>query len=130
MFSLDHRTVERELNRFHSGVDNFFSILKLILNRTDEIRKARTAIGMGMNESELIDFLGLKNRPPFIQKKIAGRLKVEVNTFTPEKLEQIYDMLIQLQNEFRSNAPIHRQNLIFQRHMSDVFFAAPRAGRG
>lgn len=123
LFALDQRGVERELIRFNPASDNFFSVLKIMLNRTDEIRKARTGIGMGMQDGELIDFLGLKSRPPFIQKKILSRLKMEVNTFKPQRLEMIYEMLIEIQNEFRSNVPPARQNLIFQRHTSDIFFA-------
>lgn len=130
LFALDHRSVERELIHFNPAADNFFSILKIILNRTDEIRKARIGIGMGMQDAELIDFLGLKGRPPFIQKKILSRLKMEVNTFPPLRLEGVYEMLIQIQNEFRSNVPAARHSLIFQRHISDVFFAtASSAGR-
>ncbi len=125
LFALDHRSVERELIHFNPANDNFFSILKIMLNRTDEIRKARIGIGMSMQDSELIEFLGLKGRPPFIQKKILSRLKMEVNTFTPERLEAVYEMLIEIQNEFRSNVPVARHGLIFQRHISDVFFSAP-----
>lgn len=123
LFALDQRGVERELIRFNPASDNFFSVLKIMLNRTDEIRKARTGIGMGMQDNELIDFLGLKSRPPFIQKKILSRLKMEVNTFKPRRLEMIYEMLINIQNEFRSNVPPTRQNLIFQRYTSDIFFS-------
>ncbi|MCR9142472.1 MAG: hypothetical protein NXI24_09490 [bacterium] len=129
LFALDHRSVERELIHFNPANDNFFSILKIMLNRTDEIRKARIGIGMGMQDAELIDFLGLKGRPPFIQKKILSRLKLEVNTFTPPRLEAVYEMLIDIQNEFRSNVPTARHSLIFQRHISDVFFSAPARGR-
>ncbi|MEQ9365855.1 MAG: hypothetical protein RIF32_16550 [Leptospirales bacterium] len=129
LFALDHRSVEREFIHFNPANDNFFSILKIMLNRTDEIRKARIGIGMGMQDGELIDFLGLKGRPPFIQKKILSRLKMEVNTFSPSRLEAVYEMLIEIQNEFRSNVPTSRHSLIFQRHISDVFFSAAANAR-
>lgn len=122
LFSLDHRTVQRELIRFNPSEDSFFGILKLILNRANEIRLAKSGIGMGMNDDELLSFLALKNRPPFIQKKILSRLKAEINRFTTPRLRIIYDFIIECQRDFRSNIPVPRQNLIFQQRILSVFF--------
>lgn len=123
LFQLDHEGVRRELLKFNPAVDSYFGLLKLILNRTDEIRRAAIAARMGMADSELIDFLDLKNRPPFIQKKIAARLKSEINRFNAEDLDRIYDFLIEIQKDFRSGAPLHRQGLVFQERILETFFA-------
>ncbi|MCB1320138.1 MAG: hypothetical protein KDK34_07790 [Leptospiraceae bacterium] len=122
LFALDHRTVQRELIRFNPSEDSFFGILKLILNRANEIRLAKSGIGMGMNDDELLSFLALKNRPPFIQKKILSRLKAEINRFTTPRLRIIFDFIIECQRDFRSNIPVPRQNLIFQQRILSVFF--------
>ncbi len=122
LFALDQPTVQRELVRWNPNHDSFFSVLKLMLMRADEIRKARIGIGMSMNDAELIDFLGLKSRHPYVQKKVLSRVKMEVNTFTPQRLTDIYEFLIQIQHDFRSNVSVHRHNLIFQERISRVFF--------
>jgi DNA polymerase III delta subunit len=124
LFALDMHSIQRELVRYNPASDSLFGALKLILNRADEIRRAAAGVAMGMNDQELIDYLDLKNRPPFIQKKIVSRLKLEINRYTPERLARIYDFLIELQREFRSNAAPHRQVMLFEERILDVFFQA------
>ena len=122
LFIGDFRSFEREFIKFNPAVDNLFVVLKLILNRVDEIRRAAAARSQNMSESEMLDLLGLKNRPPFIQKKIIRRLQNEVRSFNSGRLVKIYDFLIDIQKDFRSNTPGNKQPLLFQERVLEVFF--------
>ncbi len=123
LFHLDQRAVEREFTRFFEGSDNLLGLLKLILNRTDEIRRARIGKSLGMNDSDLVQLLGLKSRPPFIQQKILKRLQSESSLFDATLLSRIYNMLIQLQIDFRGVVPKPRQITILQERLQEVFFS-------
>ena len=121
LFAEDRMDSERELSHFNEASDNIFGILKLLLNRTDEIRKFRIGKKMNMNQSEMLELLGLKNRPPFIQKKILERLSGESRRFNSERLKRIYDLLISIQIEFKSVIPGKKQMSILQFHLLEIF---------
>ncbi|MDH5654419.1 MAG: hypothetical protein OEZ34_00805 [Spirochaetia bacterium] len=121
LFSEDRMDSERELTNFNESSDNLFGILKLILNRTDEIRKFRTGKKLNMNNIEMIDLLGLKNRPAFVQKKILERLTGESRRFNTKRLDRIYDFLISIQMEFKSAIPARQQMKIFQVYLLEIF---------
>jgi len=121
LFAEDRMDCERELTNYNESSDNIFGILKLMLNRTDEIRKYRVGKELSMNSSELIELLGLKNRPPFVQKKILERLTGESRRFNTERLNKIYDFLIFIQIEFKSTIPAKEQMKIFQMHIQELF---------
>lgn len=122
LFSGDRKQLLSQYKRFHPGIDNFFVLLKLLLGRMDEIRKARIAYGQNMNDAEMLSFLGLKSRPPFIQKKILRRLRFESPRFTESLQLQFYDFLIAMQKNFRSQVPLAKQSLIFQEAALRFFF--------
>ncbi len=123
IFAQDHTMVEKELLRFNPQEDNFLVILKLILNRANEIRQFLTGRKLGMSESEILEFLDIKNRPPFIQKKILSRLADESRHFNNKRLSILYAFLVKTGNEFRSGVPAHKQNLFFQEKIMEVFFS-------
>lgn len=122
LFAGDFSTASRELSRFHPHADNFFGILKVLLSRANEVRKAGVCLRLAMKDNELIDRLELKSRPPFIQKKILTRLKYEVTRFSPERLSAVYDLLLAFLNDFRSHTPPARQRLVFEERMLAAFF--------
>lgn len=122
LFRADFRSFEKEMTRFNPAFDNLFLILKLILNRINEIRKASLGRRLGMNDSELITFLGLKGRHAFVQKKILQRLSHEQNRFTDKHMSAVYEMLPSLHREFRSSTDAAHQPLLFEKHVLDVFF--------
>ncbi len=127
LFSADISRVYHELERFNPPEDNFFVLFKLILNRTNEIRRATIGYSLGMSDEELLVFLNLKRRPPFIQKKILARLRGEIERFGRQEQESLYDFLIQLQQDFRRSTPVGQQPLLFQERISEIFFQrAPR----
>jgi DNA polymerase III delta subunit len=122
LFEGNRANVERELVRYNPNEDNLFALMKLILNRADEIRRYSIGRGQSMNPDELIELLGLKGRPPFVQKKILERLSHEFRRFGQQRIERIYGALIELQREFRSQVPQREQMPIFQMKLFDLFF--------
>lgn len=122
LFDLNHNAFRRELRRYNPAVDSLFPVLKLILNRTNEIRKLIIGRKHGMGEKELVALLDLKSRSPGMQKRIISRRGIEAGHFTLDRISQIYDLLIELQQEFRSRVPAGKQMLIFQERILPVFF--------
>ena len=125
LFRQDHASVRRELIRFHPPADSLLVVLKLLLNRANEIRKATVGRGMGMSDADLVGLLGLKSRHPFVQKKILQRLHDEILRFPPEHLTNVYDFLVTLEKEFRRNVPPEMQMTVFQQGILPVFFKIP-----
>lgn len=125
IFALNHQVVQRELMRFNADTDNFFAIFKLMLYRVNEIRKAQIGFKLGMQNKELIDFLGLGNRPPFVQKKILSRLSTEVPRFHLNMLDKIYELLIEIQKDFRSRVGPGHHQVVFQQRILETFFVQP-----
>ena len=118
----DFQATERELVRFNGVTDNLFAVLKLMLNRADEIRRATIGKNMGMSENELVELLELQTRPPFVRKKILQRLSFEAPRFDSGRLERVYELLLSMQKDFRGVVPHARQPLYFQERIREVFF--------
>ncbi len=122
LFELNHKAFRSEMVRWNPLSDNIFGILKLLLMRTDEIRRAKTGFAHGMNDDEILELLSLKGRHPFIQKQILNRLHHEVRNFSHARLIRIYDLLIRLQISFRSNVPASEQLHFFETGILETFF--------
>ena len=122
LFRQDHEVVRRELARFRKSSDNLPGILKLILNRTNEIRKATLARSMGMSDREIMVLLNYGSRHPFFQKKTLQRLTAEMGRFSEKRLGKIYEFLVGFHKDIRHQIPWDRQLLIFQQRILEVFF--------
>ena len=122
LFDRNHAAVRRELLRWNPSTDNMFSILKLMLTRTDEIRKARVGYSHGLNDDEVLKLLNLEKRPPFVKKKISRRLHGEIAAYDDGVIQSIYEMLMDMQAEFRSGAPPAKQLLVFEEKVFRVIF--------
>ena len=127
LYARDFAVVERELTRFDPHSDSFFAVLKVMLGRADELRRALAGRHMGMNDEQLAELVGIKNRPPFIQKRILSRLAHEQSLYAGGRLLAIYDLLIELQHDFRSRVPLHQQSLVFIERVREVFMEDPAA---
>lgn len=129
LFARDFAIVERELIRFNPATDSFFAVLKVMLGRTDELRRAIVGRYMGMNDTQVAELVGIKNRPPFIQKRILSRISQEAAAFGGRRLLQIYDLLVELQHDFRSRVPLHQQSLVFSERVGRLFLDDPEEER-
>lgn len=123
MFSANRHIVERELIHFNANIDHFMAIFKLMLMRTNEIRKTRIAKAAQVRDDELMQLLGHKSKHPFVQKKIIGRLQTECRRFDYEFLGKVYDLLIQLEIGFRSNVNHKQKMILFKQRIYQLFFS-------
>ena len=114
LFHGDQKQTLSQYKRFRPGTDNFFVLLKILLRRMDEIRLARAAYGQNMSEKELLAFLGLGSRPPFIQKKILTRLRNEIPRFIEAEQLKFYDFLIDMQKTFALKFPLQDRCYFFK----------------
>ncbi len=121
LFASKLKEILRQYKLFVPSTDNFFALMKLILLRINEIRMAHISYAQSMSEQERIQFLTLQAKPPFIQKKILDRLRKEVPRFDSDRQIQVYDFLLEMQKQFRSHVPIHKQMLIFQQKSLQLF---------
>ncbi len=126
IFERQHSGVRKELNRFNPQVDSLFPVLKIMLNRTNEIRKAAVGIAHGMGDAELVNLLDMKGKHPFIQKKNLRALRGDIQRYRQEELNGIYRMLIDLQNDFRTRTGAEKQLIIFEERLLRHFFAISR----
>ncbi len=123
LFELNHPAFRKEVRKFNPAVDSLFPVLKLVLNRTNEIRKTLVGLAHGMDERELVKLLDLQSRPPGLQTRIVKTRKMEARHFTSERISAIYGLLIELQHEFRSITPPHKQMPVFQERILPIFFS-------
>ena len=120
-FAGNPQDILSEYKRFHSSKDNYFVILKLILQRLREIRLASLAYSQKMTEKEMISLIGLQSKHPFIQKKILERLRKEVPYYTTQKRLEIHDFIINMQKDLQRQIPPSKQALIFQKESLSFF---------
>ena len=121
-FMGDVYTFSREIMKYNPPDDTLLALLRLLLNRTDELRKYRISQSLNLSTDETINLVGLKNRHPFIQKKTLKRLSEEANRFHSDRLRRIYEMLVETSSSFRLTVPMHEQSMFFQTKMIEIFF--------
>lgn len=122
VFAGDIATFQSEVSSYNASEDSFLAVLRSMLTRLDQIRKAGVGASLGMNFEELASLLGIQNRHQFFQKKTIQRLTTERQRFSPEKLTKAYDVITEMSFQFRSTVPAHRQTVFFQERILEVFF--------
>lgn len=122
IFSGDIATFQSELKSYNPPEDSFLAILRSMLTRLDQIRKASVGASLGMQFQELSTLLGIQNRHQFYQKKTIQRLTAERQRFHKDKLTAAYDVIVDMSFQFRSNVPASRQSIYFQEKILSVFF--------
>lgn len=122
-FKKDLQTFLIEIEKYNPPEDNYYSLLKNLLNKTDELRKYLIAKKMNMNTQEIIKLINADKKPVFIQKKIISELEYAQNLFSLEKLKKIYDFLIEISFGFRQNIDEANKKTIFVKKAIEVFFS-------
>ncbi|MCE9598906.1 MAG: hypothetical protein K8S54_13150 [Spirochaetia bacterium] len=115
-------------NRFFSEIakrdpmEDFARPLKAILNRTDELRRARVALDQGLSDRDVMVLTGHATKHPFVQKKILQRLRFECENFPHDRLLSIYQTLDALFIAFRSGTNRDEQQILFLERLTVNFF--------
>lgn len=127
LFSGDVIAYRAEIQSYNVSTDSFLSLLSQILRRANEIRHYRLGASMSMRPAEMAQFLGIQGRHEFVQKKIMQQRDQEKNRFSNERLEKIYDFLVDAGESFRSNVRLEHQKSYFDFKAMEIFF--PGDGR-
>ncbi|MBL8018619.1 MAG: hypothetical protein JNM27_03055 [Leptospirales bacterium] len=118
----------RDPNRFFAEIakrdpmEDFARPLKAILNRTDELRRARVALDQGLSDRDVMVLTGHATKHPFVQKKIIQRLRYECENFPHDRLLAIYRSLDGLFLAFRSGTNRDEQQILFLERLTVNFF--------
>ncbi|MEQ8352938.1 MAG: hypothetical protein RH862_15730 [Leptospiraceae bacterium] len=122
LFAGDVTAYRAELQSYNASTDSFLSLLSQILRRVNELRHYRLGASMSMKPAEMASFLGIQGRHEFVQKKILQQRDVEKNRFSPERLERIYDFLVDAGEAFRSNVRPEHHKSYFDFQAMELFF--------
>lgn len=124
LFAGDVTGYRGEIQSYNASTDSFLTLLSQILKRANEIRHYRLGASMGMRPVEMAQFLGIQGRHEFVQKKIMQQRDAEKNRFSNERLERIYDFLVEAGEAFRSNVRVEHQRSYFDFKAMEIFFPA------
>ncbi len=122
-FKKDIQTFLVEIEKFNPPEDNHFSLLKNLLNKTDELRKYIIGKKMNMNSEELLQITQIHKKPFIIQKKILKDLEYYSNLFSLEKINKIYNLILEFSFAFRQIIEDHNKKTIFTKKAIEVFFS-------
>ncbi|HBS05190.1 MAG TPA: hypothetical protein DEA96_09510 [Leptospiraceae bacterium] len=122
LFSGDVSAYRAELQSYNASTDSFLSLLSQILRRVNELRHYRLGASMSMKPSEMAGFLGIQGRHEFVQKKILQQRDMEKNRFSTERLERIYDFLVEAGEAFRTNVRPEHHKSYFDFQAMEIFF--------
>lgn len=118
----DVHTFAREIVKYSPPEDSLLALLRQLLNRADELRRYQICRAQNLGSDETIQSIGLGKRHPFIQKKALRRLQDEAQRFNADRMEHLYDMLVETSVSFRLNVPAHQQSGFFQERALQTFF--------
>ncbi|MCS7204442.1 MAG: hypothetical protein NZ853_01965 [Leptospiraceae bacterium] len=122
-FDRDLITFLVEIEKYNPPEDNYYNLLKNLLNKTDEIRKYLIGKRLNFDHKEMIKILKAEKKHPFIQKKLLAQLEEYSKFYTIEKLEKIYHFLVDIAFSFRQNIDDHQKKVLFVKRSIEVFFS-------
>jgi hypothetical protein len=111
-----------EIEKYNPPEDNYYNLLKNLLNKIDKLRKYIIAKHLNFDEKEILRYIQCEKKSPFIQKKILQQLEKNYRFYSLEKLERIYSMLVEISFGFRQNIEENYKKTIFEKKIIEVFF--------
>jgi DNA polymerase-3 subunit delta len=103
---------------------HLLSFLSAFLNRADEVRKAGIVLRANNTEDgekELFKILKMDSYSEGRKKFIKSRLRKEIHLFTPQVLDYVYEMAIDLNIKAKSSPIKDDKNLYFLQKMERLF---------
>ncbi|GIX40602.1 MAG: hypothetical protein KatS3mg129_0335 [Leptospiraceae bacterium] len=123
IFNKDLQTFLIEIEKYNPPEDNYYTLLKNLLNKTDELRKYIIAKRLNFSQKEILQYIQADKKPPFIQKKIMQQLERIYRYYTLDKLQNIYRLLVEISFGFRQNIDEQYKKTIFTKRIIEVFFS-------
>ncbi|MCE9499589.1 MAG: DNA polymerase III subunit delta [Leptospira sp.] len=113
----------KEFSKFRPESDSLLSLLTILLNRLDEIRKAKIIFKrLGDNDdSKFFEILGFTSYSEARKKFTKSRLKKETRWFNDKSIEFFYDFLIEMNIRIKSGSIREGLDFVFIRNIEKLF---------
>ena len=118
----DLQTFLIEIEKYNPPEDNYYNLLKNLLLKIEEIRKYQIAKRLNFSQKELLKYIQADKKPVFIQNKILQQLERIVPHYSLEKLQKIYQFLVEISFGFRQNIEEGYKKTVFVKKVIEVFF--------
>lgn len=125
LFQNNKREFFKEFSKLSLSEENRFGLLSLLtvlLNRTDEVRKARILFHrMADDEAKIFQLLGMSSYSEKRRAFVRSRLRKEVNMFHSSILDTIYKTITELNILSKTGSNQEQTRLLFTEKMLKVF---------
>lgn len=116
----------RELSKLKPGPESsfaFLSLLTALLNRVDEVRKAKILLKRfrDENDAEFFKYLGMASYSDGRKRFVKGRLRREAKLFSTQTLDFLYHLILTLNIRAKTNAVKDESNLYAIREFDKLF---------
>ncbi|MCB1172351.1 MAG: hypothetical protein KDK39_02240 [Leptospiraceae bacterium] len=114
LFDRNWPLIKGELERFNPLSDSYLLLLKLILNRCNSLRKLMIARECSMPTADLVQLMGWQKRHEFLRKKLLTQFERELRWFHRQRLQSLYDALLELEIAFKGSLHPQQHALAFE----------------
>ena len=126
LFSNNKHEFFREFSKFKPGSDStyiYLSLLTALLNRVDEVRKAKILLKRfrDENDTEFFKYLGMSSYSDGRKKYVKGRLRRETKLFTTTALDFLYALILDLNIKAKSSSVKDEGNFYITREFDKLF---------
>ncbi len=122
-FSKDLNTFLKEIDKYNPPEDNYFALLKNLLNKIDEFRKYLIAKQVNMEQKEILQLLGADKKHFVIQNKVLAQLDYSQRLYNIHQLKKMYDFIIDVSLSFRQSVDEPNRKAIFIKKAIEIFFS-------
>ena len=112
----------RELSKFNQNADTLLLFLAILLNRTNDLRKYRIISRQkSLDETFLIEMLGMQSFSPKRQRFILSRFEKESRAFPDVAIDLLYEILLDISIKSKINSNKQELMLYFVMKMTKFF---------
>ena len=126
LFTNNKHEFFREFSKFKPGPESSFvylSLLTALLNRADEVRKAKILLKRfrDENDTEFFKYLGMSSYSDGRKKYVKGRLRRETKLFTTRALDFLYELVLELNIKAKTSSVKDEGNFYITREFDKLF---------
>ena len=113
-----------KLQSSHDYTASFLSLLTSLLNRTDEMRKAKVLFARmkNMDDYKFNEIMGFSSYSDKRKAFLKSKLKRETSMFNERSLSFLYDLLVRLNIMFKTSPIRSEIDLFFSQKIRELFF--------
>ncbi|MEM7182228.1 MAG: DNA polymerase III subunit delta [Spirochaetota bacterium] len=130
LFQNDRREFFKEFSKLNFSEDNkhsFLSLLTALLNRTDEVRKAKLLFHrLKGDDGKTFQLLGMSSYSDKRKAFVRNKLTRETKLFQDQTLDDLYALLTELNIRFKTGIMASQAKMLFTEKMLGIFHALER----